>query len=557
MGILSALHERRSARYFEGVHPSTGLTGWLASAFQPSTSGINVDEDGAFSLSAYWCAINAISSDIAKLPFGVYVREKDERRELADDQVAVLFGRKPNPESIPFAFRKVLLTHALGWGNGIAEIEPLKSGKPGALWQQHPSTVNITRERTGQRRLVFEIQSERAGKTIPLYQENVFQIFGPSFDGIQGVSVCKYARESLGLSMAAERFGGSFFGNSSTPSGLLKVNKPLSDQARTRLKESWDKAYTGPGKQRKVPVLEEGIDYQQIGMSPEDGQFLETRQFQIPEIARWFRMPPHKLMDLLRGTFSNIEHQSIEYVGDCLMPWMVVIEQEAAAKFFGEKDPRYCRHNVSALLRADQESRYRSYAIGIQWGFKNPDDVRRLEDENPLPDGQGATYLRPANMIPSDQPAPDPKAASQAGDPPPSNPANGLQNRAALAPLLISYRAVLADAYSRVLKTEADKVTRAQKRETDFAGWTETFYREHRDHVRGALFPAAEAIASLAFAAGFNCDPNAIAGGMADRHILNSRAYMDRVDAWEALRPDKQADDEINRLIKQITGDKP
>jgi HK97 family phage portal protein len=568
MGLISSIKsESRSARYNEGQHVALGA-GWLGTGSR-SASGIIVDEETAFSISAFWCGVNAISSDIAKLPFGVYLREGEARRELDMDPVAMLMSRQPNPETTAFAWRKLKVMYALAWGNAVSEIEWAGNGRPIALWQQHPRDVNITREKTGRKRLVYEINSERHGRTVSLYSDEVFHLFGPSFDGVQGVSVVKYARESMAVAVASDRFSSGFFAGGAAPLGILKHKGKLADGGK-RIRESWEELHKGP--KRRVGVLEEGMDYQQIGMSQEDAQFLETKQFSIAEVARWLRMTPHKLMDLTHGTFSNIEHQSIEYVGDCLGQWIAPFEQEADRKFFGVKDARYCRHNVAGLLRGDTKSRFEAYNVGRLGGWLCVDDILALEDRNPLPDGQGKVYLSPANMIPADRLeemtdaqiegklAPSIKFSSPESNPPPppANPTNGVQNR-----MLLAQKPVLAEAFSRVLRVEADRVKRSAKR-ADFAAWSATFYQEHRDHVRGALFAFAETFAAMAAEAGLTgIEAPTLALELADRHIADSRSRLGaatdvaaEVDGWES-RAETAAAAELARILAPLTREKP
>lgn len=533
MGLLASAMQERRSRVTPGESLANPKSAWFLDMFglSPATAGVNVTEHNALTMSAFWCAVNAISVDTAKLPIGVFTNEgEDDRRRLPNDPVAILLNREPSPDCIPITFRQTITAHALTWGNGYAEIEWYNNGRPAALWGLLPSDCQPVRDRDG--KVYYEVNSERYGKTVTLEPADMFHIHGLGFDGLCGYSVVKMARESLALTMATEKFGAAFFGNGSHVSGVLQHPGKLKDQGAA-IKKSIEESHRGPGKARGTLVLEEGMEWKQTGIPPDDGQFLQTRQFQIPEIARWFRMPPHKLFDLLRGTFSNIEHQSIEYVTDCLEPWIIRVEQEAGRKLFGKNDPRYIKHNVAALVRGDMESRYRAYAIGRQWGFINVDEIRALEDKNKLPDGQGQIYLTPSNMIPADKVAELTDAQIQAKNkpapaskPPAADPNNGNQNRSAFRAFLEGSAVVLQDAIARTIRVEADKLKRNSKR-PDFQAWTQAFYAEHRDHVRGAVFPFAEAIASIAAAtAKPGVDANALATAIADRQAAASRAML-------------------------------
>lgn len=558
MGILSTIAEARASSY-AGGHVSDHEAMRRVFSWTPTAAGIDIDEFRAMGLSAYYAAIRNISEDIAKLPIGVYRREGNRRVELPNHPLSMLLNHAPNDEATAFTFRQSGTVGALGWGRGLSEIEWANNNRPMNLWSIHPRDVSIDREKTGRKRLVFLVNSELAGgKTVALYNEDVIHIPGMSLGGVVGCSVVHYARESLALSAAAENFGAGFFGSGGMITLLFKLLKPLQDDGK-RLKETWGDAHKPGAKNRGIGVVPPGVEIEKIGIPPEDSQFLQTRQFQIVEIARWFRMPPHKLMDLTRGTFSNIEHQSQEYVGDCLMPWIIRWEQELSRKFLPAGGDLYVKHNVSAMLRGDTESRARAHAIGIQWGWRNPDEVRALEDENPLPDGQGEPYMRPVNMVPAEKFGEE----TPAGDkppPPPANPNEGEQNRS-LKLLITSYRSVLHDAISRAMKVEVDRIGRNAKR-ASFAEWVDEFYAEQRDSFRGLVFPVAEALASVAAAAGSpGVNPADLAGGIVDRHIAESRARLAAANDHESIaqelrgwdsRADSAASAELNRIIEEI-----
>lgn len=536
MGLIRAAKTEARAARFIGPSSLSKPAAWLMNMLGggATAAGVRVDEYSALTMSAVWCAVEAISGDIAKLPLGIYRREGDKRVELPEDPASILMNDRPNAEMIPLTMRQTLTAHALTWGNGIAEIEWANNGRPLAVWPLCPPDVTIMRDDKG--RIIYDVRSSyRSGRPTRLMAADVFHLHGLGFDGVQGYSVVSMARESMALAIAAERFGAGLFGNGGVPSGVLTHSRSLSDPARERLRTQVQERI----KTRKPLLLEEGMDWKSIGVPPEDGQFLETRQFQIPEIARWFRMPPHKLMDLTRGTFSNIEHQSIEYVTDCLGAWLLRWEQEIKRKFFGDQDRRYARHNVAALLRGDLKARYEAYAIARQWGFRNVNEIKNLEDEDGI-GTDGDVYLVPANMVPADEAGEKPEAASAAApggtppNPPPASPINGMQNRAAIRAGILGMAAVLDDALARCIRTEQDKAKRAMARGEKPQQWAAAFYPEHRDHVRGAVFPAAEALAAFTVAAGLGGDAALIAAGLADRHITRQTAAIAGATAGDA-----------------------
>lgn len=288
------------------------------------------------------------------------------------------------------------------------------------------------------------------------------------------------------------------------------------DEARRRMKTAFEEAHRGTENARRLALLEGGVEYQSIGIPPEDSQFLETRQFQVPEVCRWFRVSPVKIGDLSRSTFSNIEHLAIAHVVDTLTPWLVRWEQELKRKLFlGREDDVFAEHVVDGLLRGDIKSRYEAYAVGRDRGWLSANDVCEMENRNPLPEG-GDVYLQPVNMVPAGSPM-------ASGIPPTARPESG-QNRAGADTLALAAGPVLADAFGRLAKVEADKIGRAMKRD-GFAAWFEDFLAGHRDHVRAVLFAPAEGFVRAAAAMdGAPADPRGYVDGLADRHIARLRS---------------------------------
>jgi HK97 family phage portal protein len=318
-----------------------------------------------------------------------------------------------------FVFREVMQAHLLTWGNCYSEIERDGAGRPVAIWPLPPNLVEPIRD--DRDRLVYRVRGDKYGDII-LPASDVLHIPGLGFDGMKGYSVVHMARESLGLGMAAERFGGTFFGNGSTFGGFLSHPAKLSPEARQNLTESLAK-HSGPTRAHRILLLQENMSFiERKGIPPNDAQFLETRVFQVQEVARWFKISPYKLGDLSRATFSNIEHQAIEYLTDTIRPWLVRWEQEINRKLIAplERRQQFAEFVIEGALRGDVASRYSAYAVGRQWGWLSADDVRSLENMNPLPSGQGGIYLLPQNMVPADrigeiidkQVAPDPKPAA-------------------------------------------------------------------------------------------------------------------------------------------------
>ena len=395
MGLISWLLERRSIE-----KPAVPLTdASLLSLFEgtQTAAGRAVSQDAAMRVSAVFACVRVRAETVASLPLPVYRRldgggkERDPRHPLYE-----LLHDAPNPEQTAIEFRENAVGHCDLWGHSYAEIEWDGAGQVRALWPLAPNRVTEER-RDGQVYYVVTLP-DGTRKGLPAYR--VWHT-----RGFMGLSVIGQARESIGLALAGEEYGARFFGNDSRPGGVLKSPKVLTQDAAKNLKTSWEAAHGGLSNRHRVAVLEEGVEWQQIGIAPEDAQYLELRQFQVVDIARFFRVPPHKIADLERATFSNIEHQSIEFVTDCIRPICVRFEQSVRRCLLTPEERRtwLAEHVIDGLLRGDTASRYAAYATARQWGWMSADDVRELENQNPLPDGQGKMYLVPMNMIPADQ----------------------------------------------------------------------------------------------------------------------------------------------------------
>jgi HK97 family phage portal protein len=368
-----------------------------------SSSGIAVNETTALNYSAVWAAVSIISGDIASLPLPLYKRLKGGGKErYTEHTLYKILHDAPNPEMSSMVFRETLQAHVLLWGNAYAEIERDNAGRIVALWPLLPSQVTPYRD---ERTLQLRYRVAGKDRDILFKADEILHIPGLGFDGLSGYSPIKMARESLGVLAASERFGATFFGNGATFAGILRHPKQLIGKAPEHLRSAIESLHKGADKAHRFLILEEGMDYTKIGVNPNEAQFLETRKFQITEIARWFKIPPHKLADLERATFSNIEEQNIDYVSGTLRPWLVRWEQEINRKLISPREQtiQYAEHLIEGLLRGKSSERYAAYAVGRQWGWLSADDIREYENQNPLPDGAGKIYLVPTNMAPADR----------------------------------------------------------------------------------------------------------------------------------------------------------
>lgn len=362
--------------------------------FGQSIAGKTVNERSSMQISAVNAAVRILAESIASLPLHVYEKGKDGNRVKAEDlELFYLLHDKPNPEMTSFIFRETLMTHILLWGNGFAQI--LRNGRGGVigLYPLLPNKMSVERDEKGQlfyRYLRYENEPPAMdGNTVILMPEDVLHIPGLGFDGLVGYSPISMTKNAIDLALAAEEYGSKFFANGAAPAGVLEHPGVIKDVSK--LRESWNNTFGGSGNAGKVAILEEGLHFNPIAMSPQDSQLLETRQYQLNEIARIFRIPPHMLGDLSKATFSNIEEQSLEYVKYTLTPWICRWEASLTdALLTREEQRKYeIRFNVDGLLRGDYKSRMEGYAVGINNGFMCPNDVRRLEGFDLIPDEKG------------------------------------------------------------------------------------------------------------------------------------------------------------------------
>lgn len=389
-----------------------GTGSWV---FGRTASGQHVDEEAALRYSAVWACVRVISETMATLPWQVFQRTKNGRKEMESD-VAWMLQVQPNAEMSPFVFKELLTRRALLCGNAYAEIERDGGGRPVALWPICSERVYPKRDDNGE--IVYYVRDIDQGD-VELGPNDIFHLKGPGGDGLVGYSVIRMAAESIGLGMAMQQFGANFFGNGAHVGGALFHPKSLSDTARKNLEQSVQRSTSGRSS-LSLRVFEEGMKYERIGIPPEDAQFLESRNAQVRDVCRWYRVPPHKVADLADAKWANIEFQAIDFVTDAIVPWACRMEQEANGKFFGRNNrgTMYTKMNLAGLLRGDMKARFDSYAVGRQWGWLSPNDVRQLEDLNPIPNGD--IYLVPANMT---TPAILKKGpAQQAGNPPEPTP---------------------------------------------------------------------------------------------------------------------------------------
>lgn len=380
-------------------------------------SGVHVDEDTALKYATVWRCIDVTSKAIAILPWSVFERTKTGRKEQLGSDIRWVLHNQPNPEMSPYVFKHLVTSHVLSWGNGYCEIERDAAARPKWLWPITPNRVTPFRFESGA--LMYRVAQEgREPAIIPA--ADMLHVRGLGFDGILGYSPIRMAEESIGAGLAMNSFAASFFGNGANPGGVLKHPKLLSPEAKKNLEQSWTRASSGKNAGRWL-VAEEGMVPERMAIPPDEAQFLESRKFQPIEICQWFGVPPHKVFALDRATWNNIEHQELEFVSDAVQPVVTQMEQEADLKLFGRinRGVLYTKLNMAALLRGDLKSRNEAYEIGHRNGWLNADEIRALEDMNPLPGGLGKIYVMQAQMVTRQtvKAGKQPKVTPQPGDP--------------------------------------------------------------------------------------------------------------------------------------------
>lgn len=593
MGLLTAAFSRAESRSL----PRDGDPVLLSLFGGPKTrTGMQMDEESAMALSAVYRAVRLISESVAQLPLILYRRTPNGGRERATSHpLYSLAHDTPNQEQTSFEWREMLQAHLLLWGNAYAQKVESGYGETLELVPLHPGRVTVERR---ENRLIY-IHRPLTGGTRVYFASEIVHVPGLSFDGVKGRSPISDARESHGLTAAMEAYGAAFFGNDARPGGVLEHPGELDDEAYSRIKKSWRQAHAGVDKAHNVAILEEGMTWKQIGMSSEDAQFLQSRQFQLSEVARWYGVPLHMLEDPKRGeTFASIEQKSDEYVVYCIIPWCRRWEMRLSKSLLTPDEQReyFFEFLVDGLLRGLQKDRYDAYRIAIASGWMNRNEARVKENMNPGP-AELDQYLQPLNMVPVGTdpedlgndvtrelarfivrhvapalpaPAKESEARSRSGE------ERSVRTRLRLQRAHVP---VFEDAGRRVVRREVRDVKQRlagfEKNEDlrQFDVWLDEFYAldgKHHDFVVQTMTPTlraygeavhAEVVDEIGSEVPFEDLEefvSAYARAMATRHVISSRGQLralvregdpaeagDRVrarlDEWEEKRPGKIA----------------
>lgn len=506
-GIIASMEQRADGVSLEDPNVSLGGTSIieLLGGGRITATGKRVNEKSALAHSAVYAAINIIAGTIATLPAKVYQARADGgREERRDHHLWRTLHDEPNPEMTAASWKEAGQGHLLTYGNNYNEIVHMGDGTV-QLWPLPPNIVEVRRSKQTSR-LFYAVNVN--GERRPIDFRDMLHIPGLGFDGVVGYGPIRLARESIAMGMAADEYAARFYGNNSTPPGYLYSEAGLQEETARTLKQKWEEAQGGLDQSHRTAILHGGIKWESIGLSQQDSQFLESRKFQVREIARWFNIPPHKIRDLDNATFTNIEQQNIEFVVDTLRPWLVRWEQALAKKLLSPEeraDGLYIEFAVDGLLRGDTEKRGQWYRERFNAGSITPNEIRKLENQNPI-DGGDQAFIQ-VNMVPLNQAmamspaeranlllAEQGVAAETRGVPEPEARATtpalrlGLRN---------AFRGVLADATGRAMAGEIRNVRRAVERylrdesPEAFETWLEDYYfNEHPEWMRSALLPA-------------------------------------------------------------------
>ena len=559
-----------------------------------SESGVMVSESNADRISAVFSCVRVISETLGMLPWKLYRRVGDGKEQAVDHPLYRLVHNQPNPEIPSMVFRETLAAHCALRGNCYAEIEFNKAGRITALWPLLPHNMSPTRVNG---RIAYDYQL--GGETYRLSADRVLHIPGPGYDGIIGYSLVTKAREAMGISLAAEKYGATFYSRGARPTGVLTHPQVLGPKGRSNVKKGLVRSVSGLSNANRVLVLEEGMKWEQMGLSNEDSQFIETRKFQISEIARMFRVPLHMIAEMDRATFSNIEQQSIEFVMYCLLPWTTRFDQYGTMKLLLERERAdyFVEHVISGLVRGDIKTRYEAYQIGRQNGWLCADDVRKMENLNPLPDGQGGDiYIVPMNHQPlkwitgdaPPEPTPGPTPSTRTQRSLTWDEHRQLEARDRLAD---TFRGLFQDAIQRAVVKENKAATAAVNKiwgartspKQEFDKWFEEFYANFAVYFRRTVAPAVHGYSratwsqlaelmgvTLSQSEAFGLFVDQYLTGMTNRYVGSSRgqlltllketppeelnsAILARLAEWSENRASKMVEDELIRESGAVT----
>jgi HK97 family phage portal protein len=581
---------------------------WYRAIVPNVKSGVAVDAVSALSLSAVYACIRILSDTMGVLPVRLYEKDSDDNRTRRSDmKIAQLFEKLPNPEMSAFRWKQISQGHLCGWGNSFSYVERDGANRVVALWPLRPDRMTVRRGADNST-LTYEYNGNR-GK-VTLSEDQVFHIAGFGYDGMTGYSPIRLAQESIGIGLAAEEFGARFYGNGTHMGAVVKHPKRLTPDAQKKLQTSMTAGYAGLGNSHKLLVLDEGMDIAKIGIPPEEAQFLQTRKFQVNEICRWYRVPPHMVADLERSTFNNIEHMGLEFAIYTMLPWVTLHAQEMTRYFLSPAQQlnMYFEYDLNALLKGDFKTRSEGYATALSNGWLNRDEVRKMENLNPMPGEGGKIYTVQLAMTNIEHVVNPPEPMAPAGpansddDDDDNNDDGGGDNddagkarRIALVKrsspaerdrIIKAYVPLFRRAGLEVVRKESLAVRKAAEQnslkrqgDSDFTRWLEDFYKGLPEYIRAHLGPVFDSFATQIEAAAaieIGVDPESTPGFRAwvgkyidqyiERHVGESKRQIlatmekqgvagigSRMAEWEEDRPQKITDKETVRMSSGVS----
>lgn len=507
MGLLAkAISSFSEKRFHPAKWPRNGnLERWLITGEtdDKSYTGKTVDEESAMTNTAVWSAVTQLSQTKASLPLHLYMRiNEDDKKKAINHRNYNLLHLKTNPFMSAMSFRECQMGQVLRYGTCFAEKELDGNGNIIALW---PLLSAKVRPDVLLNDIVYVVSLPN-GKEKVLDKSRILRVNGFSSNGLIGYSPVEFCKESIALSLAIEEYGARFYGNGARPAAVLEHPAELSQEAQDRLRKNWNKVHEGLENSHRIAILEEGMKLHEFTVTPEDSQTLETRKFQVEEVARIFNMPVHMLKELTRSTNNNIEYQSLEFIIYSLRPWLVKFEQEYTIQLLTEKEQKkyFYEHSVDGLLRGDAEKRHKTYAHGRQWGYYSINDIRRKENLNSI-GPEGDKYLVPMNMVPIDKMDEFISGKNEKQNNNPAIPVNKnsefqsryinkrqIQNLYTIRKRIQGfYSRIFADSINTILNRESLAIQRAFKKHRNevFSDWIDSFFEDHYAYVRKIISP--------------------------------------------------------------------
>jgi len=558
---------------------------WFRNVVGPTTAGVPVDEEESLKYTTLMACVGLISGDIAKMPLILFRRKKDGSKErVTDHPLYELLHNKPNEELNSFQWREASQGHLLLWGNTFHDIDRNERNHIVGLHPIYPGIVTVDRNRSGE--IIYKWRDENNNEVVRL-KKDIFHIPGFGFSGLVGKSMIQIAREAIGLGLSQEQYAARFIGSGTHPAGVLEMDGSLGEKGRKQFKESFQKQYAGLGKSHNVMVLEYGLKYKGLSMNMQDAQFLESRKFQMSEIAGFYRVPPHKVgIHGSNSNYNNLEQENQSYIDSNLSHWVSRWEHALNMQILTEQQRSsglYFKFLMHALLRGDMTARgeyqQKLWQMGLPFNR-----ILEMEDMNPVPGGD--VGFIPLNMIPADMAVEAAeKQIEQPTQPPPEQQPDEEQkavrvgwkgeNRGIMIRDRISraYFPLIEQAAQTIVNKEAIAIRKKIGQREDFTQWLGGFYDSMPEYIRSKLGPVLTSFATTIIDASYD----EIGGDVKDhqrfinnyidtytvRHVQSSVGQLTsidgdeekeptdlivRVDEWTEKRPGKIARNETVKL---------